>query len=135
MKLKMLGVGLLASTALVTGAQAKLTPGLYSIGGIQQICLQSGGTWYSPTFSNWGGTWLNNTTTGALAKGLIRGNYASGAGNDSIIVKRGTAGWNEWRDTESYTNDIDPTTWSKIGSCSDAGKFPLSHVNKANPAQ
>lgn len=138
MKLKALGLGLLATTALVSGvnsAAAKLTPGLYEIDGIQEICLQAAGTWYSPTFSGWGGTWLNNTATGALAKSLIRGNYASGAGNDSIIVKRGHAGWNEWRDTETYTADLDPVTWSKIGTCTDAGRIHLSHVNKSNPAQ
>jgi hypothetical protein len=137
MKLKTIGLSLLASTALVSGitsANAGLKPGLYEIDGIQEICLLNGGTWFSPTFSGWGGTWLNNTTTGALAKSLIRGNYASGAGNDSIIVKRGHAGWNEWRDTESYTADLDPVTWSKIGTCSAATRHH-PHSNKANPAQ
>lgn len=138
MRLKTLGLTLFASTALVSGinsAGAVTKPGLYEIDGIQEICLLSNGTWFSPTFSGWGGTWENNTATGALAKTLIRGNYASGAGNDSIIVKRSVAGWNEWRDSETYAADYDPVTWSKIGTCTDANWHHLTHVNKSNPAQ
>ena len=140
MKFKTIGLGLLASTALVTAAEARLSAGLYNIGNIQELCLHSDGTWDSPTYSNWGGTWLNNTTTGAVVKGLIRGNFFSGYGNDSIAVKgnplRGAkAGWNEWEDNETYNVDNDPITFSKIGSsCTDARKIPWSHVNGAHPA-
>src|SRR5437588_184386 len=61
MKFKTIGLGLLASTALVTAAEARLSAGLYNIGNIQELCLHSDGTWDSPTYSNWGGTWLYNT--------------------------------------------------------------------------
>ena len=138
MKLQAISLSLLATTALVSGANnaaASLKAGLYQINGGQELCLLSNGTWFSPTFSGWGGTWLNNTTTGALAHELIRGNYASGAGNDSIIVKRGHAGWNEWRDSETYTADLDPVTWASVGTCSAATRHHSPHANKANPAQ
>ena len=135
MKLKILGLALLASTALVTGADAHATqPGLYQIGGIQDLCLQSAGTWYSTTFSGWGGTWLN-IPGGAEATTIVRGNYASGAGNDSIAIKRGAAGWDEWRDDESVQFYGNAETWVKIGSCTDGERHQTSHVNKANPAQ
>jgi hypothetical protein len=135
MKLKTISLALLASTALVTGADARATkPGLYEIEGIQEICLQAAGTWYSPTFSGWGGTW-QNVTNGVEASTIVRGNYASGAGNDSIAIKRGAAGWDEWRDDESYTNYADDVTWTKIGTCTDAGWHKLPHVNKSNPSQ
>jgi hypothetical protein len=136
MKLNILSVSLLATTALVSGATvatAKSTqPGLYLINGGQEICLASNGTWTSPTFSGWGGTWA--VVNGKLAKTIIRGNYASGAGNDSISVKGKNAAWDEWRDTESYTYYADPVAFSYLGSsCGAAHK--VNHVNKSNPAQ
>jgi hypothetical protein len=137
MKLQILGVSLLASTALVsgiTGADAKSTqPGLYLINGGQELCLQSAGTWYSPTFSGWGGTWA--VVNGKIAKTIIRGNYASGAGNDSISVKGKIAAWDEWRDSESYSYYADPVPFSYLGTCTDARVLKPNHVNKSNPSQ
>jgi hypothetical protein len=133
MKLKTISLAFLASTALVTGANAT-KPGLYQIASGQELCLQAAGTWYSTTFSGWGGTW-QNVPKGLEATTIIRGNYASGAGNDSIAVKKGLAGWDEWRDDESYTFYANAATWVNVGSCTDARRHQPSHVNKSNPSQ
>lgn len=71
------------------------TPGEYTVGGIQNICLQAAGTWYGTTFSGWGGQWEN-----AGAKTFIYGNYAAGVGNDAMFLKNGKSSgvWQEWRD-------------------------------------
>lgn len=137
MKLRTLSISLLATTALVSAvdsANAKTKPGLYEIDGIQEICLQAAGTWYSPTFSGWGGYW-EIVTGGKFAKTELHGNYASGAGNDSILVKGKTASWNEWRDSETYMNYLDPVTFSLIGTCSAASWHKPAHANKSNPSQ
>jgi len=88
---------LVAALALspVLAMAAPVSPGEYSISGIQNICLKSDGTWYSTTFSNWAGHWeITNR------KLYVYGNYADGVGNDSMVFKKnGEAGfWTEWRD-------------------------------------
>jgi hypothetical protein len=123
-------LGILSITALfpATGMAAGLTAGLYNADGLQQICLQSAGTWYSPTFGAWGGLWV---VTGADTH--IFGNYNSGAGNDSIVVKGKKGTWTEWSDDLTYYNPIDPITFTKIGTCTDAAKS--QPAGKGNPAQ
>jgi hypothetical protein len=103
---KLLGPAIIASAALAAAALAPaavsaagLKPGSYSLGGIQDICLQAGGTWYGEDFAAWGGDYL----LGSNGETVIFGNYNSGAGNDSIIVKKTSGTWNEWADDLSYT--------------------------------
>jgi hypothetical protein len=100
------------SLPLIASA-ASPTPGEYSIGGFQNICLQSGGTWYGTTFSGWGGRWEN-----AGAKTFIYGNYASGAGNDGMFLKNGRSSgvWEEWRDDLSFSTVLKGVSMTKIGS-------------------
>ena len=60
-----LGTTALISLAIVTGmtgaASAKkskgLTPGEWSLGGIQDVCLESNGSWYYTTYSGLPGGW------------------------------------------------------------------------------
>jgi len=95
----LLSVSTVLGLAIGGSSMAKdLAPGQYSLGGLQEICLQEGGTWYGTTFPGWGGQWLLSGT-----ETVIFGNYASGEGNDSIIVGK-TATWDEWRDDLSYSN-------------------------------
>jgi len=107
--------------ALATAASAGgLKPGLYSLnGGLQEICLVAGGTWYSPTYAGWNGEWqiLNNETH-------IFGNYAYGQyfgyANDSIVVKGHGGSWTDWFDDFSYSYTYDPIGFSLISkSCAD----------------
>ena len=101
MKKNVLSAGLLVSSALVVGALAPsaalargLKPGNYDLGGIEQVCLLKGGTWYSETFPGSSGNWFLGPTTEDGT--LIFGHYASGAGSDSIVVTKQTADWMEW---------------------------------------
>jgi hypothetical protein len=89
----------LAVSALATSAAAAglLRPGLWSLGGIQTICLKKDGTWTGVSFSPWGGKWQNMRDIGA--KAIIFGNFNAGADNDSIVVGPTLqANWNEWPD-------------------------------------
>jgi hypothetical protein len=95
---------------------AGLKPGLYSIDGKQEICLQAAGTWYSPTLADWSGAWL---VVGSETH--IFGNYTNnnaGPGNDSIVIKSKAKGsWTEWSNSLSFVNVYDPITVSHVGSC------------------
>ena len=118
-----------ALAAILPGcAMAKgFQPGLYDADGLQQICLQADGTWNSPTFASWGGQWS------VVNKELhVFGNYNSGAGNNSIVVKGKKGSWTEWTDDLSYSNPLDPITFTYIGACTEARAVPGAH---ANPAQ
>jgi hypothetical protein len=71
---------------------------------VQGICLASGGTWYGTTFSAWGGVW--NRKSNDIH---IRGNYASGDGNDGWEMSRVTntlltGYYQEWRDSLSHND-------------------------------
>jgi hypothetical protein len=126
--LKILGAMAIATASVPGAANAAIHAGLYNADGLQEICLASNGTWSSPTFGSWGGLWtvVNNNAH-------IYGNYASGAGNDSIVV-HGTHGtWTEWRDDLSYANPIDPITFTRIGPCTEARRGPAHSTG--NPSQ
>ena len=120
MKTKILSAALLASSVLAMGAfassaTAAAAPGNYNAGGIQPICLLANGTWYGEAFSGWGGTWGPGPTTEDAT--ILHGNYASGAGNDSMNIKGRSVDWTEWQDDESYQAFLD-TTFTKIrGAC------------------
>jgi hypothetical protein len=94
----------LASTLVAAAAAAvpmfanALPPGQYDIAGIQQICLVGDGTWYGTTFPAWGGHYEMR-----YPKTFIYGNYAGGAGNDSMVFYGNHRGpWTEWRDDFSW---------------------------------
>ncbi len=94
---------ILASTDLVAGAASAgaLRPGSYNLDGVHSICLVTGGTWYGEDFKGWGGDWM----VGVGGDEAIFGNYASGAGNDSMLVRKRVVQWTEWNDslqTQSY---------------------------------
>jgi hypothetical protein len=125
--MKILYAAALAALIPCAGMAKGVKAGLYEIAGIQEICLQSAGTWYSPTFSNWGGDWL---VSGKDTH--IFGNYNSGAGNDSIVIKGKAVSWTEWSDDLTYVNEDDPTTFTYIGTCTEAASRPGKF---ANPAQ
>ena len=131
-KMALVGVSALALTGTATTvAQAHaFGPGLWSANGTQEICLVNDGTWYSPTFSGWGGTWVAQTVTG-LETGTLVGNYNSGAGNDSFVVKKTHFTWNEWHDAGDYYNLAGiGYIWSYLGSsCGTPAKGPNKHAN------
>jgi hypothetical protein len=104
----------LAAVSLPLMAHAAApTPGEYSIGGIQNICLQSSGSWYGTTFSGWGGQWQSQG-----AKTYIYGNYASGAGNDGMFLKNGRSSgvWQEWRDDLSFSTVLTGVSMTKLSN-------------------
>jgi hypothetical protein len=123
---------LTAAVALPLAATAAApTPGEYSIGGVQQICLVGDGTWYGTTFSGWGGQWSN-----AGAKTYIFGNYASGSGNDAMFLKNGRSKgvWQEWRDDLSFSLVQTGVSMDKVSS-SCAPPAAQSQRGAANPME
>ena len=112
-------------------ALAAIGPGQYSVGGIQQICLVSGGTWYGTTFSGWGGAW-QQVTVGTKLHTHIYGNYAAGAGNDSIAVKGAVGSWTEWRDDLSFQTVINPVKLTKVKTACDPPAL-AAQGGKSNP--
>ena len=118
-----------AALAAPMMASAAIGPGQWTLGGFQQLCLTASGTWYSTTFSGWSGAW------GTYGKNVhIYGNYAAGAGNDSMVFnKKGTKGsWTEWRDDLSFQTVISPTTLTFTKADCDP---PAASAAGANPAQ
>lgn len=98
----------LASTAAMlapgSASAASLASGQYDLNGQQQICIQNTNpkTWYGTTFPNWGGRWGKKQKTV-----FIYGNYAAGAGNDSISIRELNGSpykvvWIEWRDNFTF---------------------------------
>jgi hypothetical protein len=114
-------------------ASAALSPGQWSVGGIQQICLTSGGTWYGTTFSGWGGAW---TPTPVAKNYHIYGNYAAGAGNDSMVIKKknNTGSWTEWRDDLSFQTVLSPVTLTFVKAVCDPPAL-APQGGKSNPQQ
>ncbi len=136
MKTKILGAALIASAALAAGAlapsaaSASLAPGNYEVAGIQQICLVAGGTWYGETFGPWGGNWFAGPTRDDGT--IIFGNYASGAGNDSMVVKgHSSVDWTEWQDNLSFQNFVDGTFAKIPGACTP----PAARINRTHNPQ
>jgi hypothetical protein len=114
MKSKLLTAAILASSALAVGAFGSsasahsLSPGSYLVDGIQDICIVSGGTWYGEDFAAWGGVVIGTN---------VFGNYAAGAGNDSMVVKHGNVNWTEWRDDLSLTTVLKGTFVKTSTTC------------------
>ncbi|HJV71763.1 hypothetical protein [Ideonella sp.] len=114
-------------------AMAALSPGQWSVGGIQQICLTGGGTWYGTTFSGWGGAW---TPTPVAKNYHIYGNYSGGAGNDSMVIRKktNTGSWTEWRDDLSFQTVLSPVTLTFVKAVCDPPAL-APQGGKANPQQ
>jgi hypothetical protein len=135
MKTKILTGTLLMSSALAMAALAPATasartlrPGDYSLGGIQSICLKKNGTWYGESFGPWSGQWKAGPTREDST--LIYGNYASGAGNDTLVVSGGgSTDWNEWRDDLSFQNFLEITVTRTSGTCSAPAARVTTHKN------
>jgi hypothetical protein len=130
MRISKLVLSMSAVAALAVGGNAmarELAPGQWNLGGIQEICLVAGGTWYGTTFASWGGEWTYDGT-----QTVIFGNYDSGGGNDSILVDTHPV-WTEWRDDLSYTF-VDSITITHVKKKCDAAPV---HVDEAvvNPAE
>jgi hypothetical protein len=89
-------------------AASAATPGQYSVGGRQQVCLLDDSTWYGTTFPGWGGVYYQKH-----ARTVLAGSFDQGAGNDSMVFGpdlRGT--WNEWTDdlqSHSLLTQVDLT--------------------------
>jgi hypothetical protein len=112
----------LAATAIVAVAAGSamavgLTPGQFSVGGIQQICVKRDGTWYGTTFT-FNGHWKNVANNGDIA--ALWGNYQSGGAyygyyNDTITVKKGPViDWYDYNDDNSYSVFLGADSWSKV---------------------
>ena len=112
---------LLALAALAPlRASAGLNPGLYDLvvprhGVFQQICLLPSLGWYSFTFPNLGGHWLN---TKADTNIFGTDNASQDVGNVSVVVNRqGTsATWTEWTSNLSFFNIVEPLQVQFISS-------------------
>ncbi|MGI9169717.1 MAG: hypothetical protein ACR2FH_05995 [Caulobacteraceae bacterium] len=139
MKGKLLSGMLLMSSALAVGALAPsaasalgLNPGNYSINGQQNICLKADGTWFGETFSGWGGQWkLTGLREDAT---VIYGNYASGVGNDTMVVTQNrNVDWTEWRDDLSFSNFVDGTVTKIHGHCTGPAAALPANSARHNP--
>jgi hypothetical protein len=97
-------LGLAAAAMVPASAMAQLAPGEYSLGGIQQVCINiPGNNWYYTTFNSGGGQIFVDSNVV-----ILYGNYATpsdtykAVGNDNIAIKVGISGkkadWTEWRD-------------------------------------
>jgi hypothetical protein len=107
-----LGCTALTALVLATGmaSAAGLKPGEWSLGGIQEVCLQSDGTWYYTSYSGLPGGWEN--TGDADNEAIIYGGtFFSGAGEDSMVVrKHKLAHWTEFANSGNtlyaFNNDF-----------------------------
>ena len=131
---KSLVFGSVVATVLILGTPAiaaKITPGLYNLADVQQVCLQSDGTWYYTTFSGNIGGWM--PVKYHDAKAILWGSYNSGVGQDSIVVNRGAADWMEFHNDGSFVAFLDKGTFARV---SDSCTAPKSKRNKhANPME
>jgi hypothetical protein len=85
-----------------------------------EICLETNGTWYSPSLSDWGGYWQLVSGPGEKA-GMI-GSTDPGVENDSFVISGTHAHWNEWDSDYDYIGMIE-TSWAYEGAnCSAAQK-------------
>src|SRR4051812_18929030 len=103
-----------ASAAVVssTASMAGTKPGLYDLGGIQQVCLQSDGTWFYTTFSGNIGGWMNVQYKDV--KTIMWGSYNSGVGQDSMTIKKGAVDWMEFHNDGSFVTFIDKASFTRI---------------------
>ena len=142
MKSKEMVLMIAAATVLAGAASssvqaAALHKGQWSIGGVQQICLQgdgtaaSPGTWYYTTYSSGSGGW-QATTAPNVPKYLIYGNYNS-TGNDSIEVRAGANyDWMEWQTDLSY-QQFQQGTITYVKKKCDAAAAPSLPGQHTNP--
>lgn len=123
---------LIAAAALMPALAmaGPLKPGEYSIGGYQQICIVADGSWYGTTFPDWGGLWIYDADTKTTS---VFGNYASGAGNDSMAIKAGSANWTEWRDDQGFQMFVTKLTFTKLSNRCSAQAVGLPP--RSNPLQ
>lgn len=124
MKSTVVRSALMAASIFALGALApaaasakSLKPGLWDVGGIQQICLVADGTWYGTTFPTWNGHW--NAGAGVEDQNLVYGNYTfsdiPGVGNDSMVIdKQNLADWTEWNDYTVQVGFDDDVQWTFI---------------------
>jgi hypothetical protein len=130
---------LLAATAAAQGAAAPTLNnpvGLWKISayddtkpgmpvtGVQEICFQAGGTWYSPVFVGWGGIWFQKGGNAAGNGDRVRvlGQAIQGAGtNDSaeldyVNTTLMSGPWTEWTDN---ANPPPPPffAWDRVKLC------------------
>lgn len=100
-------LGCTALTALAIAASVAsakpLKPGEYSLGGIQDVCLVSTGSWYYTTYSGLPGGW-EATGQRKVQTILYGGTFFSGAGEDSIVVNG--KGIGEWTEFANSGNDL-----------------------------
>ena len=144
MKSKEMVLMIAAATVLAGAASssvqaAALHKGQWSIGGVQQICLQgdgtaaSPGTWYYTTYSSGSGGWQAASQPN-VPKYLIYGNYNNGGtvGSDSIEVRSGSnIDWMEWQTDLSFQNFVQGTITYVKKKCdaAPASKLPGQHLN------
>lgn len=105
----------LALAALAPSAQAALSPGNYSVAGIQNICLVSDGTWYGENFPSWGGGWEAGPTKDDAT--VLWGTYNSGAGEDTMVFTRSAVDWTEFHNDRTFVNFIDGAVTRIHGKC------------------
>jgi hypothetical protein len=127
-------LGLAAAAMVPASAMAKLAPGQYSLGSIQQVCINiPGNNWYYTTFNSGGGQIFVDSNVV-----ILYGNYAKpsdtykAVGNDNIAIKESNsvkkAEWTEWRDFFVYTNFLDDVVVSFVKTVCDAP--PPASTNK-----
>jgi hypothetical protein len=113
------------SQAARTGG-ARLAAGSYELDGVHAICLVADGTWYGEDFHGWGGDWM----VGSNGQTAIFGNYASGAGNDSMVVRKGVVQWSEWSDGLTSQAFLRGPFTALSGKCAPPAKSnPPGHLN------
>ncbi|MGA7385509.1 MAG: hypothetical protein WBW81_12695 [Methylocella sp.] len=113
-------LGSAAAAMVPSGAMAQIAPGEYSLGGIQQVCIDiPSNNWYYITFNAGGGQIFVDSNVV-----ILYGNYATpsdtykAVGNDNIAIKVGRsvkkADWTEWRDFFTYFNFVDDVVVSFV---------------------
>ena len=118
---------LLCLSSVEAAPRASLSPGQYSIGDIQQICLKNDGTWYGTTF-NFAGSWINKPPNISDVTGVIFGNYrlagirGKAFANTAVTVSRLrrnenrlSADWFDWFDDLSYRNYVTALLVTRVG--------------------
>jgi hypothetical protein len=125
-------VALLAGAAREASARV-LKPGQYSLGGIQEICIVAGGSWYSTTQPGWGGSVGGVTRPSGKIDTFLTGNFSLGWGNDLIVVSTAGAGnmWIRWYDSGLQDPPL-LIAITKVKTMCDPPPGPSSAKPKAN---
>jgi hypothetical protein len=103
------------------------------LSGVQEVCFQAGGTWFSPQFPGWGGIWFQKGINGAGNGDRVRvlGNWNQAGGNDSaeldfIHTPLMAGTWTEWTDS-AYPPPPPFNLWARVKLCylgSSCGAIP-----------